>query len=394
MSAITTHADKCSCWDAFVHLQAHSQVYHLAGWRNAIQSAYGHRAYSLVAATTSLSAGSGTETDEPCVYNLSRCVYFGKYQKVVGILPLIHIRHWLFGNCLASIPYFDSGGILAETKLAEQKLLSKAVQLAGELGATRIELRQNRQLFDCGGQDEPDKHDSLNAVDYVGKHTWGLSTLTNKVRMVLELPESADLLMKSFKTKLRSQIRKPLKEGLVANAGGLELVDDFYSVFATNMRDLGSPVHSKSFIRQVLIEFRGEARIFVVYGHGRPMACSLTVGFKQTLCNPWASSLRQYSSLAPNMLLYWSMLEFACERGYRAFDFGRSTVGEGTYRFKEQWGARPSSLYWYCLTPAGCSPREMQLEKNRMARAIEIWKQLPVPVTRVLGPQIRRYISL
>ncbi|MEZ5583585.1 MAG: GNAT family N-acetyltransferase [Candidatus Competibacteraceae bacterium] len=62
---------------------------------------------------------------------------------------------------------------------------------------------------------------------------------------------------------------------------------------------------------------------------------------------PWASSLRKYNSLSPNMLLYWSVLEFACKKGYRIFDFGRSTPGEGTYRFKEQWGAKPVQLYWH-----------------------------------------------
>lgn len=50
------------------------------------------------------------------------------------------------------------------------------------------------------------------------------------------------------------------------------------------------------------------------------------------------------------MLLYWAMLEYACDQGYRQFDFGRSTPGEGTCRFKEQWGAKSHQLYWYQLS--------------------------------------------
>ncbi len=56
-------------------------------------------------------------------------------------------------------------------------------------------------------------------------------TRAHKVRMHLTLPESADMLMKSFKSKLRNQINKPLKEGLTSRAGGVELVEDFYRVF-------------------------------------------------------------------------------------------------------------------------------------------------------------------
>ena len=80
---------------------------------------------------------------------------------------------------------------------------------------------------------------------------------------------------------------------------------------------------------------------------GRACRIGLFVGFRDMLEIPWAASLRTHNRYSPNMLLYWSVLAFACEKGYRNFDFGRSTPGEGTYRFKEQWGARPVQLYWH-----------------------------------------------
>lgn len=212
--------------------------------------------------------------------------------------------------------------------------------------------------------------------------------------MVLDIHENSELLMKSFASKLRSQIRKPIKEGLIAKIGGVELVDDFYHVFAENMRDLGSPVHSKKFIAETLKAFPKTANVFVVYGNQKPLAGSVAIGFKDTLSNPWASSLRRYSHLAPNMLLYWSMLEFACQQGYKRFDFGRSTPGEGTYKFKEQWGAKPEPLYWYRLSKSGDQSWGSQPDKNKMSKAIEYWKKLPVPLTKIIGPRIRKYISL
>lgn len=212
--------------------------------------------------------------------------------------------------------------------------------------------------------------------------------------MVLDIPNNAELFLKSFNSKLRSQIRKPAKEGLTAKIGGVELIDDFYSVFAENMRDLGSPVHSKKFIAETLKAFSNTANMFIVYGDRKPLAGSVTIGFKDTLSNPWASSLRRYSHLAPNMLLYWSMLEFACKKGYQRFDFGRSTPGEGTYKFKEQWGSKPEPLYWYRLSNLDDQRQGDQSSKDKMSKAIECWKKLPVPLTKVIGPKIRKYINL
>jgi FemAB-related protein (PEP-CTERM system-associated) len=200
--------------------------------------------------------------------------------------------------------------------------------------------------------------------------------------------------MKSFKSKLRSQIKKPLKEGLNSKVGGLELLEDFYKVFSINMRDLGSPLHSKEIMRNTLEEFPDTARIVIVHKDNQSLACGLIVGFKNILENPWASALREYSRLSPNMLLYWSMLEYACDNGFSSFDFGRSSPSEGTYKFKEQWGAEPSPLNWHYISLNGRAADAEIDEKSKFEKAIRYWQKLPVPVTRIIGPMIRKHIGL
>jgi len=219
-------------------------------------------------------------------------------------------------------------------------------------------------------------------------------TRSHKVRMLLNLPESSEILMKSFKAKLRSQIKKPLKEGLKSKIGGIDLLDDFYKIFSINMRDLGSPVHSKELMLNVLKEFPNESKIVMVHKDDQPLACSLVIGFKDTLKNPWASALREYSRLSPNMLLYWAMLEYACENGYAYFDFGRSSPDEGTYKFKEQWGAIPTPLHWHYIALGGQSINEEISEKSKFEKAIRYWQKIPVPITKIIGPMIRKHIGL
>ena len=78
-----------------------------------------------------------------------------------------------------------------------------------------------------------------------------------------------------------------------------------------------------------------------------PVAARCLVTHRDTLEIPWASSLRRVNGIGVNMLLYWSVLEFACSRAATVFDFGRSTLDSGTYRFKQQWGAEPQQLHWH-----------------------------------------------
>jgi FemAB-related protein (PEP-CTERM system-associated) len=222
---------------------------------------------------------------------------------------------------------------------------------------------------------------------------------TDKVRMLLELPESSAQLLAGLKSKLRSQVKKPLRDGLTVTLGTGELIDTFYAVFAENMRDLGSPVHSRRWIEMIIATYGERSRIAVVYTpEGQPAAAGIVLLHPTTISIPWASSLRRFNSLNPNMLLYWSFLAYAAENGFKRFDFGRSTPTEGTYRFKEQWGAQPHPLFWYDLKISGCgakttSPVSARPSGKRQLAA-NLWSRLPKAGANWFGPRIRKYISL
>lgn len=344
-------------WDEYVHNHSKSTLYHLFSWKTVVEKTYGHRTYYMAAFDK------------------------GKKNRIIGVLPLIHLKHFIFGNSLISIPFFDMGGILADNEEIEKALLLKAVKLAKSLKVDCVELRHTQYH---SYMDEPGL---FNLVTRISKK--------HKVRMLLELPDSSDLLMKSFKSKLRSQIKKPIKEGLQSKVGGSELLDEFYKVFLINMRDLGSPVHSKKLLQNVLEQFNEQTRVVIVHKDDKPYAASIISGFKDTLENPWASSLRQYSRFSPNMLLYWTMLEYACDKGYKFFDFGRSTPEEGTYKFKKQWGAVAEALHWhYTFVNGKPVIEEESHEKSKFNKAIQCWQKLPVSVTGILGPMIRKNIGL
>jgi hypothetical protein len=93
------------------------------------------------------------------------------------------------------------------------------------------------------------------------------------------------------------------------------------------------------------------------------------------------------------MLLYWGFLAYACDHGFKCFDFGRSSPGEGTYRFKEQWGAVPCLLHWY---KDGITAGPMQGDASGRIRPMieKIWARMPQRVADTIGPMVRRFITL
>ncbi len=353
---ITATPENAQEWDAYVQTHPKATLYHLFGWRQVIAQTYGHDCPYLMA----------WRSDDGS----------GRPAQVTGILPLVHLRHILFGNSLVSMPYFDMGGMIADDPATARKLLNAAIDVARKRHIPAIELRHH----------QPAQFDSQSAE-------LTSTTSSHKSRMLLALPDNSADLLQSFKAKLRSQIKKPIKAGLRSVIGTAELLDDFYEVFATNMRDLGSPVHAKTFLRAILREFHPSAQIVMVYQGQKPLAAAITIGFRDVVENPWASALRRYSRLSPNMLLYWAMLQDACDHGYAYFDFGRSTPDGGTYRFKAQWGALPVPLHWQYLRFDGRKDTDAS-PSQLFAKAVSCWRRLPVAVTKVIGPRIRKHIGL
>lgn len=124
------------------------------------------------------------------------------------MLAAVQLRHWLFGKRYVSMPFCDWTGILADDEKTECRLLRNVLLDAQVQRIGFIELRQNRPLVLAQAP--------AGSIDIEGT-SWTFSDANsdNKVRMLLDLPDDADALMRGFRSKLRSQIRKPFKEGLV-----------------------------------------------------------------------------------------------------------------------------------------------------------------------------------
>lgn len=323
-------------WDAYVSGHSRSSQYHQYCWKKIIEGSFGHSTYYLSARTAS--------------------------GHLAGVLPLVRIDSRLFGDYVVSLPFVNYGGPLGDSPIVELALMNKAASMAIELGCTHVEYR-----------------------DTTRKQEWPLRS--DKVSMRLGLPPSPSELWRSFSSKLRAQIRRAEREKPIVMTGGAELLPDFYHVFAHNMRDLGTPVYAAEFFQQICDQ-ANSARIVVVRVDNEPVSAGFTLGYRAMFEMPWASTLRSASPLGINMLLYWTVLKYAINSGYSSFDFGRSTMDSGTYRFKKQWGAQPVPLYWHYWLPEGASVPHLNPGNPKFRLAIAVWKRLPVWLANRLGPSI------
>ncbi len=337
-------------WDAYVLTHPCGLAYHLFAWKEAVKSAYGFDAIYLIAES---------------------------HQRITGILPLIALKLPLMPATLISLPYCDAGGPLADDVEIENALLLKALDLSARCPKT-------------GG-----------TVTIRSPHPFAgiesdMTINREKVRMLLQLPDSSKALLASLKAKVRSQAGKPGRDGLTAEIGGKELLPSFYPLFAENMKDLGSPVHSRKWIQSILEAYRNRAQLALVrMPDSTPVAGGILLCHSHTVSVPWASSLRRFNRWNPNMLLYWTFLKFASDNGYQTFDFGRSTPGEGTFKFKKQWGAHPVSLHWADFHAKTPMPVVSSGTGGPSRRAGEFFfMNLPISLSKGIAPLVRRYISL
>ncbi len=328
---------------ACVRARGEASPSRLPGWLHVLAGGLGHTPYCLEA----LADDGSTE----------------------GLLPLAWVRSLLFGRYLVGLPYLNVGGVMADDACVAAALIDRAVDLAARLDVRHLELRHER----------PIEHEAL-------RHR-----LETKVHMRLALPSAADALWRSFDPKVRNQVRKAEKLGLSVHTAGEELLPEFYDVFATNMRDLGTPVFPRRLFRAILRQFPGQAELRVVRQADRPIAAAIVVHGNGMTEVPSASSLRRYNATCANMLLYWGLLSSAIERGQRVFDFGRSSRASGTYRFKRQWGAEPHPAVWQYAVRRG-SIGDLRRESGRYGLMIRLWQRLPVALTRLIGPPIVRGI--
>jgi FemAB-related protein (PEP-CTERM system-associated) len=320
-----------------------SSFFHLSGWKEAFEKAFGFKTFYLQAAEDG---------------------------RLVGILPLVLVNT-IFGRNLFSIPIGVYAGILADRDDIREHLLSEAIRLTKDLGCGYLELRYLTREGNNGHKD--------------------LILKERYATFMKELPKDPALCLQELPRKARAEARYGIKGGLTYELGQ-HLLDECYRLYAMNQRNLGSPVVSFRWFKVLSEIFKDQMTILSIRKDGKTIASVLTFFFKDTVLPFYGSSLPGYEKYSPNNFMYLKLQEYGVEKGYKFFDFGRSRIGAGSYHFKVHQGFEPAPLhYYYYLNKAKTVP-EINPSNKFFELPKKVWQKAPLFVTNRIGPFLFKYV--
>lgn len=317
---------------------------HHPGWVDVLREAYGRRVLFLVARN-----GNGS---------------------LAGVIPVVDLSSSLFGKQWVSLPYQDYGGPLVSNPAAETALVEALKRKASAHGC-RLEIRSGRPMTSYPAPEN------------------------DKVAMTLSLEGfTEETYWKKLNARVRNQVRKAEKSDVTLKRGDLDQLDPFYSVFCANSRNQGSPVHARQFFASILHHIPG-SEIVTAWREGRCIGGLVRIRFRGVMAIPWAATLKDERVYCPNHAMYYDSIRTALLEGLRVLDFGRSSRGEGTFRYKTQWLAEASPLAWYPFDVQGNALDEVSHPQSslKLRWGSVVWSHLPLRLVNWLGPRLRHSLA-
>lgn len=326
---------------SFVRDHPHGTPFHLPAWLTAVEQGTGNTAHALVCERGS---------------------------DLTGYLPFHEIHSPIFGRLLAASGFGVGGGVLALPAAETQPLFAALEELA---------LRYSCPAIDLRGGTLPE-----------GRAGWSVRRESHCgfVRP-LAADDEAELL--AVPRKQRAEVRKGLANDLDVTVGRSPAdLEAHYAVYATSVRNLGTPVFPRALFAAVLAEFGEAADILTVSHGGKPVASVLSLYHGGAVMPYWGGGTQAARSLRANDRMYFELMRHARRRGCTHFDFGRSKTGSGAHHFKRNWGFEPEPLVYASWTAPGSEPRDADPTSARHALQIALWQKLPLAIANRLGPVI------
>lgn len=330
-------------WEQFVAHSAEATFFHRSGWRRAVAEGCGHDGYNLAA---------------------------WRGDRLVGILPLTHLRSRLFGDALVSVAFGVYGGVVAQDQEAACALGAAAVDLGRQLGVGHVEVRHQH---------------ASSALD------WAIKTRLYATFKRAISPSHEENL-KAIPRKKRADLRKAIGNTQLRVDSAAD-VRNFFRVYAESVRNLGTPVFPLSLFEAIKRQFADAVEISAVHGPRGPVAAVMSFYFKDHVLPYFGGATPHARPLHAYDRLYWELMRRAADRGCRVFDFGRSKYGTGSFEYKAYWGFEPMPLQYQYFPLAAAGIPDINPLNPKYRLMIAGWKRLPLSIANLMGPPIARQLG-
>lgn len=335
---------------AYALAHERSEIFHHPIWDKILREGMRHRVYRLIAR---------------------------RGGKIVGTCGLSYVCSPIFGNRLIATGGFTGGGILADDEAAGAALLEAALVKAEELKADTLELRENFSDNPAFARDDK---------GVVREHLYA--------GFVAEIPETPEKILLLPGRKKRADVRKGINNSdlTVDHAASFE---EFHKNYAITLRNHGTPAHYKNVYRLIIDTLRTEnmVNLTCIRHKSEAIAAVCSFYFKDTIIAYYGGAAPSARHLHAFDYMYYQLMCYAKEKGFRYFDFGRSKVGSGGYAYKTYWNFNPLPLPYRFYPVRSAKLPEINPNNPTYSLPIKIWRKTPAAITDFIGGYVARQIG-
>lgn len=337
-------------WAEFAGLHPKASIFHSVAWLMALQRTYG---YEPVAFTTS-----------PPTAELKNGLAF------------CHVKSWLTGHRLVSLPFSDHCELLFESA-EDVSFLMHCLKAALEREDWKyLEIRPVSMILD-------QSDDGL-----------GLKPTASYFMHRLDLRPDLDELFKNLdKDSVQRRIHRARRAGLVEKCGRSDdLVRAFYRLLVATRSRHRIPPPPYDWFRN-LVHYLGDAlEIRLAYERETPIAGVLTLRFRDVAYYKYGCSEQRFNNLGAMPWLLWNAIVAAKSNGANEFDMGRTDeYNSGLLAFKNHWVPRPTRLLYWRFPDTSRSFDSAAGWKLNMAK--HVFSRMPNGLLTTTGKLLYRHIG-
>ncbi|WP_165452465.1 GNAT family N-acetyltransferase [Paenibacillus thalictri] len=331
-------------WDRFA--SSKGTIFHTTAFRQVLLSSFGYK----------------------CLYH----AVLDKQGRICAILPLVAGRNLGLKKAGVSLPFVNYTDICASGEEAFQYAVEVVAGIRERHRLSYVELRLKEQHIDNG-----------NWSANLHNHTF-----------VLPLEEDEEKVLALSSSSNRNHVRKVYKNNWFDVSYDKSQLERFYRVYVIRMKQLGSPAPDIRFFQSFFDHLPEHSHLLTVLDRENGDVVGgmllLTSPGDSTLYYPYGANLPQYNHKYLNNFMYWEAVRFGIGNGLKQLDLGRSQTGSGTYKYKQQWGAKPQQLRY--VTYTGGTQGAGAPDKTNLSLFVELWKVTPGFITRAVGKRLIPYI--
>ncbi len=259
-----------------------------------------------------------------------RPYYFACFhaKQLTVLLPFMEVHSWLTGIRGVSLPFADYCEPIIAVETVPAELLAYVSMTVRQRQWKFLEVRGGDVLFP------------------------GVSPYTSYARHSLALGGNEEEIFARLRSNYRAKIKK-IQEHIIAQHFGF---------------------------------------VILVSHQGRNIAGAVFFTFGSQAMYKFGAFDTKYQHLYPNYLLFWCVIQWLCENGYKELCFGRTSQSqEGLIQFKDGWGTIKSHINYYRYDIKTLS--FVQNANCQVEAGYNIYKKMPIPLLKLVGSVLYKHMG-